>query len=71
MVQYGVYASVILSVTHTAEAVTMSKKETKKKETKKKRQKTNADFFQADWNDDVYVQRQLSKGGRIGGRKLG
>ena len=49
----------------------MSKKETKKKETKKKRQKTNADFFQADWNDDVYVQRQLSKGGRIGGSKLG
>ena len=46
-------------------------KKNKKKEPKKKRQKTNADFFQADWNDDTYVQRLLSKNGKIGGTKLG
>ena len=50
----------------------MSKKQTKQKSKKvKKRQRTNSDFFQADWNDDVYIQRTIAKKGRIGGIKLG
>lgn len=49
----------------------MNKKESSKKDTTKKKKGVSKDFFNADWNDEVYVQRMLSKRGGIGGRKLG
>jgi len=50
----------------------MSKKKSTKKQRKQvKKQRTNSDFFQADWNDDVYIQRTIAKKGSLGGRRLG
>lgn len=49
-----------------------TKKNSTKKERKQvKEQRPRRDFFQADWNDDVYVQRTIAKKGKLGGTKLG
>jgi len=47
------------------------KKDTKKERKSVKKQRAGNDFFQADWNDDVYVQRTIAKKGSLGGRRLG
>lgn len=47
------------------------KKKKAKKERKSKKQVTNRDFFQADWNDEVYIQRTIAQKGGVGGRKIG
>ena len=49
--------------------MTKKKKKTKEKRSKKKSQ--SRDFFKANWNDEVYVQRTIAKKGGIGGSKVG
>lgn len=43
----------------------------KRKRKKEKRQRPGSDFFNADWNDEVYIQRKIANKGGLGGRKLG
>lgn len=49
----------------------MNKKQTKQERKQVKKKRGSGDFFQADWNDDVYIQRTIAKKGKVGGIKLG